>query len=145
MSPEQDPAAGEPGALVERYLDFCQKRELDAAAALLAPDPTIVFPGDVRYPTLDAMVEDARTRYRWIAKRPDRALVAACQDGSALVVSMGTLYGEALGGAPFEGVRYVDVFVVRDGRIAEQHVYNDLAQSGVVGPSRPAAGHVETH
>lgn len=125
------------GDLVEDYLRRCETRDLDAASTLLAPDAMIVFPGGLRHRTLQDMVADAATRYTRVAKRRERPLVATCDDGSTLVVSRGTLEGEALDGTPFSGVRYIDVFVVREGRIHEQHVFNDLAETGVV-PGRGA-------
>jgi hypothetical protein len=48
------------------------------------------------------------------------------------VTSIGTLYGENLAGTPFEGIRYVDVFVIENGLITEQMVWNDLCESGVL-------------
>lgn len=123
------------GKLVEDYLRRCEARDLDAAATLLAPDAMIVFPGGLRHRTLQDMVADSATRYARVAKRREPPLVATCDDGSTLVVSRGTLEGEALDGTPFSGVRYIDVFVVREGRIHEQHVFNDLAERGVL-PAR---------
>jgi hypothetical protein len=32
----------------------------------------------------------------------------------------------------FEGVRYVDVFIIEDGLIVEQMVWNDFAELGVL-------------
>ena len=48
------------------------------------------------------------------------------------VVVTGTLHGENLAGVPFQGVRFIDRYIVRDGRIALQQVWNDLAESGVL-------------
>lgn len=126
--------SGDVAQLVENYLGLCEARELEAASALLAADATIVFPGGTRYRSLDEMVADAATRYHAVRKRRQIPLVATCEDGSALVLSRGTLEGEAFDGRPFSGIRYVDVFLVRDGRIHEQHVFNDLADHGVVQP-----------
>lgn len=125
------------GRLVEEYLSLCERRDLAAASRLLAPHATIVFPGGVRYRTLAEMAAGAATRYRWVRKRRQPPLVADLPDGATLVVSQGTLEGEALDGRPFSGVRYADVFIVQNGRIREQHVYNDLAEAGVV-PSASA-------
>jgi ketosteroid isomerase-like protein len=48
------------------------------------------------------------------------------------VVSIGTLSGVDRESEPFEGVRYVDVYEVREGRITRLDVWNDLAVDGVV-------------
>jgi hypothetical protein len=49
-------------------------------------------------------------------------------DGETVVYSIGTLYGEWKDGTPFEGNRYVDRFVVRNGRIVKMDVWNDSAE-----------------
>jgi ketosteroid isomerase-like protein len=122
----------DPGQLVEDYLALCEARDLEAASRLLAPDPVIVFPGGRRYCGLQEMVADAATRYRRLRKRRQPPMVATTTGSEALVVSRGTLEGEALDGTPFTKVRYLDLFLVRDGLIQQQHVFNDLAEVGVV-------------
>jgi len=44
-----------------------------------------------------------------------------------VVYNYGDLRGEWADGTPFSGIRYIDRFVVRDGRIVDQKVWNDLA------------------
>jgi len=123
----------EPVALVERYLRLAEERRLEEAAALLAPGAAIVFPGNRTYRTLDEMAADARRRYRWVRKRIERWDVLPGPDG-ATVYCLGTLSGEDLRGRPFDGVRFVDRFEVRDGLIYRQEVWNDLAETGIVRP-----------
>ena len=65
-------------------------------------------------------------------KHRDRYLVGT--EGDPTVVSLGRLYGERLDGTAFDDIRYADVFVLRNGLIVEQHVYNDLSESGCRGP-----------
>jgi hypothetical protein len=48
--------------------------------------------------------------------------------GDTIVYSLGTLYGEWPDGTPFEGNRYVDRYVVRDGLITHMDVWNDSAE-----------------
>jgi hypothetical protein len=45
-----------------------------------------------------------------------------------IVYQIGTLYGEWPDGTPFEGNRYVDRYVVRDGMIHQMDVWNDSAE-----------------
>jgi ketosteroid isomerase-like protein len=134
----------DPGQLVEDYLTLCENRDLEAASRLLAPEPVIVFPGGRRYRRLEQMVSEAARRYRRLRKRREPPLVAAVAGGATLVVSRGTLEGEALDGTPFTDVRYVDLFLVREGLIQQQHVFNDLAEAGVVKGSQPATRTLDT-
>ena len=48
--------------------------------------------------------------------------------GETIVYNLGTLYGAWPDGTPFEGNRYVDRFVVRDGKIVAMDVWNDSAE-----------------
>ena len=44
-----------------------------------------------------------------------------------IVYNFGGLRGEWTDGTPFSGIRYIDRFLIRDGRIVDQKVWNDLA------------------
>ena len=48
-------------------------------------------------------------------------------DTGTVVYNYGGLRGEWADGTPFEGIRYIDRFLIRDGRIVDQKVWNDLA------------------
>ena len=48
--------------------------------------------------------------------------------GETIVYNLGTLYGEWPDGTSFEGNRYLDRFVVRDGKIVQMDVWNDSAE-----------------
>lgn len=136
----EDP--GTATALVDRYLRLCEDRELDRAGAFLAPGARLVFPGNRVHASLPEMVAASTGRYRWVRKERERYFEGVESTGEGdqrTVTSLGTLYGEDLAGRPFTGVRYVDVFVLRDGLIVEQHVYNDLALAGINGAVRPQA------
>ncbi len=55
-------------------------------------------------------------------------------DGDDTIVYVfGTLQGESLSGRPFSGIRFIDRFVLRNGKIVDQRVWNDMAESGVLG------------
>jgi hypothetical protein len=49
--------------------------------------------------------------------------------GRPVVIVSGTLHGEWPDGTPFSGIRYCDRFVLKDGRLLEQQVWNDLAEA----------------
>lgn len=122
-------------ALVTGYLDACERRDLEAAATALAPDARLTFPGGRVFTDLPAMVADASQRYRVVRKHAARTFASAEEEGAWTVVQSGALSGEGLDGRPFSGIRYLDVFRVRDGLIVEQQVYNDFAEAGIVEPT----------
>ncbi|ROO88284.1 SnoaL-like protein [Actinocorallia herbida] len=127
-----------PAALVDRYLQLCEDRALDEATALLAPGARIVFPGGRVHTSLHQMAGAASGHYTWVRKHRERYFEGTGADGAVVVTSLGSLYGEDLDGAPFSGIRYADVFVLRDGLIVEQNVFNDLPEAGII--RIPSAG-----
>ena len=77
------------------------------------------------------MVENAKGRYQWVKKHRDLYFVGTVGDKTS-VTSIGTLYGVNLAGVPFEGIIYVDVFVIKNGLITEQMVWNEFCESGAL-------------
>lgn len=116
-----------PTELVRAFLDAMERRELAAARAFLADDFAMLFPGGARFTRLEDLVAHGAGRYRWVKKRIER-LDEAHEEGGMVVYCFGTLYGEWPDGRAFEGIRFIDRFVVRGGRLADQKVWNDLGE-----------------
>ena len=114
MSPEQT---------VRAYLDAMERRDLVAAKGFLAPGFSMVLPGNKRFDTLEQLVDWAKGRYRRALKKYDRYETA----GHA-VYCFGTLHGELLDGTPYSGIRFVDRFTVKDGKLVDQNVWNDMGE-----------------
>ena len=112
-----------PEAVVRAYLDAMERRDLAAAKSLLAPGFQMVFPGGQRFAALEELVEWAKGRYRRALKKYDAFEVS----GDA-VYCFGTLHGERLDGTPYAGVRFIDRFTVKDGKLVDQNVWNDMAE-----------------
>ena len=125
-----------PSKVIDHYLQLCEDRQLDEASTYLADGVEIVFPGNRTYASLQQMAQASKGRYAWVRKhRTDYSVgERTAPDGATeqIVTSIGTLYGEKLDGSPFDGIRYIDVFTIRDGRIVRQEVWNDLAETGIV-------------
>lgn len=118
-------------AMIDQFLQLNEERKTEQVQAMLAPGCRIEFPGGKQFKDQAEMIENAKGRYRWVKKHRNRYFVGT--DGNkTTVTSIGTLYGENLAGVPFEGIRYVDVFVIEDGLITEQMVWNDFCESGVL-------------
>jgi ketosteroid isomerase-like protein len=126
----------DPADVVRSYLAAMERRDLAAAQALLAPGFVMTFPGGKRFESLEQLVAWARPRYRRALKHYDRYDAAPQPDGSAVVYCFGTLHGELVDGAPYQGIRFIDRFTVRDGRLVDQMVWNDMAEVlGRLGPT----------
>lgn len=132
-APSSTPAstglATDPAALVDAYLTILMKPDPEGARRFVAPELAIRFTGGraMRDPAECAAFN--ASRYKWVRKRFEATeVVAGASDSHAVVYNRGTLYGEWLDGTPFEGNRYVDRYVIRDGLIVQMDVWNDSAE-----------------
>ena len=117
--------------LVKQFLQLMEARDLTAAEALMSPQASITFPGDKHFTSQSEMVAASRDRYQWVKKTFDHAEASISEDRQ-IVYIRGTLYGVNRHGVSFSSVRYIDRFVLRDGLIIQQDVWNDLAETGVL-------------
>ncbi len=119
-----------PRKLVQNYLNATSDRRMDDAATYLSDDAVLVFPQG-RFDDLEKMAAAMAGRYSTISKTYDTWDVMD-SEGESIVIATGTLSGLNTHQVAFADIRFCDRFVVRDGRICEQHVWNDLAESGVL-------------
>jgi hypothetical protein len=113
--------------IVEAYLTASMIPDPEAAAVHMAPGTVITFTGGREFDHPRGPAGFNAKRYRWVKKKMDRFDVCP-GDGETVVYSVGTLYGEWHDGTPFEGNRYVDRFVVRNGKSTKMDVWNDSAE-----------------
>src|ERR1700755_1293434 len=113
--------------VVEAYLTPSMIRDPDAAAAYMKPGTIITFTGGREFDHPRGPTGFNAKRYCWVKKRMGR-FHGFPGAGETVVFHIRTLYGEWIDGTPFEGNRYVDRFVVRDGQIVKMDVWNDSAE-----------------
>jgi ketosteroid isomerase-like protein len=113
--------------LVERFLVASMIPDPEAAGALMSEDVVITFTGGRRFSHPREATAFNAQRYKWVKKKMERTDVAPGEHDT-VVYNTGTLYGAWPDGVPFEGNRYVDRFVVRNGRIVRMDVWNDSAE-----------------
>jgi ketosteroid isomerase-like protein len=113
--------------LVERFLVASMVPDPETAGTFMSADVAITFTGGRKFKhPRDATAFNAM-RYKWVKKKMERTDVSP-GNGETIVYNTGTLFGEWHDGTPFEGNRYVDRFVVRDGKIVKMDVWNDSAE-----------------
>jgi len=121
-----------PSEIVTHYLEAMEARDLDVARGFLAKDVEMVFPGGRRLSSPEQVFANSGRRYQRVAKCiKDIDVIEA--DRGTVVYCFGTLYGEWTNGQPFEGIRFIDRFVVVDGKIVSQEVWNDTGESQSTG------------
>jgi len=119
--------ADEAAAVVEAFLHASMVPDPQTAARYIADDLAITFTGGRKYHHPRETAAFNAKRYRWVKKRMERTDVVP-GERETVVYNLGTLYGEWPDGTPFEGNRYVDRFVVRNGKIVQMDVWNDSAE-----------------
>lgn len=128
MTNPTDPVA-EAKQIVEAYLERSMIPDPEGAAAYVAPRFALIFTGGRRFSSPAESAGFNARRYKWVKKRFLRT--DAARDGATgdvHVYNTGYLYGEWPDGTPFESNRYLDCFVVRDGKIISTNVWNDSAE-----------------
>ncbi len=131
-----------PAAVVDEFLRLIMLPDPVAARRYTAPGLAIRFTGGRAMADPTECTAFNQGRYKWVKKRIERTetvgaiAVHTPQGGAApvadseetVVYSLGTLHGEWPDGTAFEGNRYVDRYVVRNGLITHMDVWNDSAE-----------------
>ena len=118
-----------PKDIVEEFLRVIMIPDPVGARAFISSELRIRFTGgrEMRDPTECSAFNAGR--YAWVKKRFERTdVVEGATDEEAIVYNIGTLYGEWPDNTPFVGNRYVDRYVVRQGKIVQMDVWNDSAE-----------------
>ena len=113
--------------IVEQFLEASMIPDPVAAARYIADNLKLTFTGGRRFAHPSESAAFNAKRYKWVKKKMTRSDVVPGTN-ETVVYNLGTLYGEWPDGTPFEGNRYVDRFVVRNGKIVEMDVWNDSAE-----------------
>jgi len=128
MDQKTDPATAAK-AIVEAYLERSMLPDPEGARAYVAQDFEITFTGGRKFTGPDQTAAFNAKRYKWVKKRFLRTDAAYdASTGDVHVYNTGYLYGAWHDGTTFETNRYMDSFVVRNGKIASTHVWNDSAE-----------------
>lgn len=114
--------------IVRSFLDAMENRDLELAFNHLSPDFRMTFPGNIQFTELEELVAWGKTRYRSISKSYTR--FDESTDGEdAIVYCFGTLSGTLPDDTSFERIRFIDRFTIRDGKLLDQQVWNDMGET----------------
>lgn len=116
-----------PELVVRTFLSALEQRDIATAGRFLAPDAKIVFPGGAIRRSIDEIVAGSALKYQKVGKTIEQIDVLSRENGTATVYCFGTLHGRWADGAPFDGIRFIDRFEIRSGRILRHDVWNDAA------------------
>ncbi|MEI7514183.1 MAG: nuclear transport factor 2 family protein [Betaproteobacteria bacterium] len=118
-----------PKEIVDAFLRAIMVPDPVGARVYVSPDLRIRFTGGrAMRDTSECSAFNAK-RYQWVKKRIEHTdVVPGPTSDEAIVYSVGTLYGQWPDGTHFEGNRYVDRYLVRQGKIVQMDVWNDSAE-----------------
>lgn len=116
-----------PTQIVRDYLSAMEARDLETAQGFLGENFTMTFPGGAIFSRPDQLVDWAKSRYRSVGKSYSGFDEIAGPDG-AIVYCYGTLYGVWLDDSDFSNIRFIDRFTVREGKLTDQQVWNDMGE-----------------
>lgn len=122
------PALPDPVKTVRDFLRAMEARDLDRAAEFLAEGFEMTFPGGVRMTRLEELIAWSKPRYARITKTYT-GFDTAMTEGEPVVICRGTLAGAWPDGTAFEGIRFVDRFALRAGKLWRQEVWNDMGEA----------------
>ena len=111
----------QPAELALGFLAAMEACDLEQARSFLADDFAMTFPGAGRFSWLEELVEWSAPRCRSIRKTLE-AVDEGLSEGGVVVHCHGTLSGEWPDGTAFSGIRFIDRFTVRDGKLVDQRV-----------------------
>ncbi|MBI1243828.1 MAG: hypothetical protein GC202_02390 [Alphaproteobacteria bacterium] len=125
-------------ATVRSFLDAMEAGDVEKARGHVSRHARFILPGGGSTASLDDIVRFVGQRYRTLTKRIER-FDRVEMDGDDIVFCTGTLTGAWEDGAPFEGVRFVDRFVIRGGVIVLHEIWNDADEARSRRPAPPAS------
>lgn len=120
-------ALSEEAQIVRLYLEASMKPDPELAATYVDKNVVITFTGGKVFDHPSGPTSINKHRYSWVKKRLGRFDECHTSDG-IVVYSLGTLYGEWPDGESFEGNRYIDRFLINEGKIVTMDVWNDSAE-----------------
>ena len=112
---------------VRDFLDASMKPAPDLAATFMSDDVVITFTDGQKHDHPTGTTAFNAARYKWVKKKFGQFDVAK-NDSETVVYSTGWLYGEWPDGTAFDGNRYVDRFVIKNGKIVKMDVWNESAE-----------------
>ncbi len=121
------PALPDPKEIALGFLKAMEARDISAAEAMLAPEFRMTFPAAPALSSINDLIDWAKERYRFV-KKTIASSEAFHHEGCAVVYIKGTLSGQWPDGTLFEGIRFIDRFEIKGGKLISQEVWNDIAK-----------------
>lgn len=116
----------EPSHVVTTFAAALNRRDIDAARALMVEPTEMIFPGSTVFHDVEHLFEWTKTRYRRATYNYDR-LDTVDGGENTVVYAIGSIEGEMNNGETFSNIRVIDRFEIRNGKIARKEAWSDMA------------------
>ncbi|MFI4987420.1 MAG: 4-oxalocrotonate tautomerase family protein [Alphaproteobacteria bacterium] len=114
-----------PEALVRDFQTALKQGSLDLAETYTDKDFTVVYPSG-KSASLREFAAWSATQFRDIAKDYAHFDEAVLEDGSVAVYCGGTLVGQSKDRTSFDGIPFIEHYVVREGKLIEKRLWTDV-------------------
>ena len=116
-----------PVTVVKSFLDAMRRRDFAAMEKLMAPEFKMTVSGSSVFKHPREFAAQSGKRQKSARKTTDRYDEIPTVDGG-VVFAMGSMAGEWLNGTTYSGVRYIDRFEVKHGKIVDMNVWSDMSE-----------------
>ena len=110
---------------IDQFIQAVNASDAEAAQRCLAPGARLVFPGPVVFERVADFLALSAPRYQWV-RYTYGAMELAHTEGPTVVYAQGSVAGVFANGTPFDEVRYIDRFEIRDGLVLSKEVWSDM-------------------
>ena len=114
-------------AQIKNYLVAMENRNLPLAKSFLNTNFKLTFPRNNVFSNLEDVIDWSKLRYNWVKKNFER-FDPLVSNKNIVVYCYGTLYGEWLDTRKFSNIRFIDRFTLKENKLSDQIVWNDLAE-----------------
>ena len=103
---------------VKKFLNALEERNLKIAESFLSRNFIMIFPGGIEMRTMDELLEWSSKRYSFVSKTYD---IIDCleSESQTIIYCSGSLNGERNDGTLIRNIRFIDRFMLVDGKITE--------------------------
>ena len=116
-----------PVTVVKNFLDAMSRRDFTTMESLMAPEFKMTVSGGYVFKHPREFAAQSGKRQKSARKTTDRYDQIPTADGG-VVFAMGSMAGEWLNGTTYSGVRYIDRFEIKNGKIVDMNVWSDMSE-----------------
>ena len=120
-------AMDSPTTVVKNFLDAMSRRDFATMEKLMAPEFKMTVSGGHVFKHPREFAAQSGKRQKSARKTTDRYDEIPIPNGG-VVFAMGSMAREWLNGETYAGVRYIDRFEIKDGKIVDMNVWSDMSE-----------------